>query len=154
MQFRKEYNMRGNPFNSIWSILMIILALVTLYFLARAIFQILYYLSPVLLIAALVINYRVVLDYIKWVGSLYRQHIGLGIGATLLSIFGFPIVSVFLFGKALFQRKLKQAEEAYERENLGELADYEELDSSPLELPELEKKREQPKSDNEYENLF
>ncbi len=83
----------------------------------------------------------------------------MGIGATVLSIFGFPILSAFLLGKALFQKRMKQAEQAYREQVEGKLIDYEEIDESALDLKQLEEPTRQrpadePDQKNEYEDLF
>lgn len=157
MQYRQQFNFGNggnNSGNLLWSVLVGIFVLVGLYFLARFIFRILYFLSPLLLIATLIIDHKVVVNFGKWVVNLFRQNVVLGIGATLLSIFGFPIVTTFLFGKALLNRRIKQAEAEHERQTKGEMIDYEELDSEPLDLRQLEKETRTREEDNEYEDLF
>lgn len=159
MGYRKEINFDNrNPFNSIIGIILIVLFLVALYFIARAIFTILYYLSPIMIVAALIIDHRVVLGYVKWLIGLLRDNLLLGIGATILSVLGFPVLSAFLLGKALFKRQVKKARQEAEEAREGEYIEYEELDSEELELPRLEKeerKRERPeKPDNRYDDFF
>lgn len=151
-----RFNMpgRNNP-NPLWSILIGVFFLVALFFVARFIFRILYFLSPLFLIAALIIDYKVVVNYGKWLVSLVKKNAVLGIGAIVMSIFGFPLVSVYLAGRALFNKRIKEAEQAYETKTQGEVVDFEELDSEPLQLRELEEEPPQKrKADNEYEDLF
>jgi hypothetical protein len=165
---RQSYNNRGGgqPFGSITAIIISLAVLVVLFFLARFVFNILYYLSPIFLIATLVIDYKVVWDYLKWVRNLYRRDIIIGIGATILSIFGFPILSAFLFGKALFRKRVKDAAKQAKEYHEGKLIEYEEVEDEPLDLKRLEeqtRRREQEKSSrpssrddssDEYEDLF
>ena len=157
MQFRTEFNSSSNnPFNSIFSILMVILVMVGLFFLARFIFTILYYLSPIMLIAALVIDHKVVTGYVQWIFGLLKKNPILGIGSLLLTILGFPIVTAFLLGRALFRKRVKQAQEEGTRRRQGEFIEYEELDSEPLELPELKKeetKKDKP-GNQAYDDFF
>lgn len=155
MTYRKEVNFKGNPLNSIVGIIVMILFLIGLWFLAKFIFRILFYLSPIMLIAAFIIDKHVVTGYIKWLGRLFKKNAVYGIGATVLSILGMPVVSTFLLGKALFRKKIKEMEEQQRNIEQGELVDYEELDSEPLQLPDMEP--EEPKNRNKntgYEDLF
>ncbi|MCO6491822.1 MAG: hypothetical protein J5I98_25630 [Phaeodactylibacter sp.] len=159
MRYRKEFNFNNNnPFSSITGILLVVLFLVALYFIARAIFTILYYLSPIMIVAALIIDYKVVLGYAKWLGGLLRDNLLLGIGAVVLSVLGFPVLSAFLLGKALFRRQVQKAREEAEAPREGEYIEFEELDDEPLELPRIEKeerKRDRPrKTDNRYDEFF
>lgn len=159
MGYRKEINFDNrNPFNSIIGVILIVLFLVTLYFIARAIFTILYYLSPIMIVAALIIDHRVVLGYVKWLIGLLRDNLLLGVGATILSVLGFPVLSAFLLGKALFKRQVKKARQEAEEAREGEYIEYEELNSEELELPRLEKeerKRDRPENpDNRYDDFF
>ncbi|MCB0580355.1 MAG: hypothetical protein KDD10_13720 [Phaeodactylibacter sp.] len=159
MRYRKEFNFNNNnPFSSITGILLVVLFLVALYFIARAIFTILYYLSPIMIVAALIIDYKVVLGYAKWLGGLLKDNLLLGIGAIVLSVLGFPVLSAFLLGKALFRRQVKKAREEPESGQIGEFIEYEELDDEHLELPRIEKEERKPdrprKTDNRYDEFF
>jgi uncharacterized membrane protein len=158
MQFRTEFNNNSsNPFSSIFSIIMIILVMLGLFYLARFIFTILYYLSPIMLIAALVIDHKVVTGYAQWIVGLFKKNPIMGIGSVLLTAIGFPVVTTFLLGKALFKKRVKAAKEEAEKARKGEFIEFEELDTKPLELPELEtrkaKKKDAPDS-SEYDKLF
>lgn len=158
MQFRTEFNNNSsNPFSSIFSIIMIVLVMLGLFYLARFIFTILYYLSPVMLIAALIIDHKVVTGYAQWIVGLFRKNPIMGIGSVLLTAIGFPVVTTFLLGKALFKKRLKKAQEEAEKTQKGEFIEYEELDTKPLELPELEPRKSQKKQSSdssEYDELF
>ncbi len=131
--------------------------LVVLFFLARFIFRILYFLSPIFLIAALIIDYKVVVNYGKWLVNTVKQNPLLGICAIVLSIFGSPLVSVYLLGRPLFNKRIKDVEQEFEKRTTGEIVDFEEIDSEPLRLRELEEDIEDTpkrKESNEYEDLF
>lgn len=158
MQYRSEFNSNSsNPFNSIFSIIMIILVMLGLFFIARFIFTILMYLSPIMLVAALLLDYKVVTGYAQWVYGLLKKNPILGIGSILLTVIGFPVVSLFLLGKALFRKRVRDAQEEATRQRDGHYIEYEELDSEPLELPQLEKE-EQPEDKKDkgqsYDHLF
>jgi len=161
MQERRFYNFNipggnQNRPNPLWSILIAIFALVVLFFLARFIFRILYILSPIFLIAAAIIDHKVIVNYFKWIVKLFKDNLIIGVVASVLTIFGFPLVSAYLAGKAFFNKRLKDAKKEYEKQTKGEEVDYEVLDSEPLELKELDReKRDTGRNDsNEYEELF
>lgn len=152
MTYRKKIDI--NPFNSLGSILIMILVFAGLFFIARGIFTILAWVAPLLLIATLVIDYKVVLGYGKWLVNLLKNNLGMGIGALLLTIFGFPVIAGFLFVKALLYRKVNKLQEEVQRRQEGELVDFEEVDSKPtiIELPPIKKKQKEVQ--NDYEQLF
>ncbi|MEN0005148.1 MAG: hypothetical protein AAF798_13435 [Bacteroidota bacterium] len=159
MESRRSFNINSNnnPFGLIIGLLVGILIMVGLFRLANFIFQILYYISPILLIATLIIDYKVVVDYGQWIVKMLKRNTIAGVAMILVSVLGFPILSVFLLGKALFKKRLKKATEAWEKQTKGEFVDYEELDSEPLELPKIKEKepqRKTNKTDTGYENLF
>ena len=153
----KRKNIDVNPFNSIISILFLVLVFMGLYFIATSIFKLLALMAPFLLIGALVIDYKVVLNYGKWLVKLLKENFLLGIGAGLLTFFGFPVIAGFLFGKAYLSRKVNKLKTEYETQTQGEFVEFEEVtdesDITPkLELPPL--KRREEKISNEYEELF
>ncbi len=150
--FNFNNRVEGNPFSSITSVLFLVLAFVALYFIATGIFKILAWLAPVMLIATLIIDYKVVVNYGKWIVSLLSRNPLMGIGAILLTFFGFPIVAGFLLGKALVKKKVGKMTQEFQKRQEGEYTDFEEVDSRPsvLDLPSME-----PRHDyNEYEDLL
>jgi len=157
MEDRRSYNFNipgSNNNNPLWSVLIGVFALVALYFIARFIFRILYFLAPLFLIAALILDYKVVVNYGKWLVKLFKQNLIVGIGASLLTVFGFPLVSAYLAGRAFFNYRIKQVEKIHQQETDGEIVDFEELNSEPLTLPELEKEKSKNEDYNEYEDLL
>jgi hypothetical protein len=135
-------NRQGSPFNTIIGIVAMVLGLLFLLFLARFIFRILWYISPLILIGALIVDYKGVINFGKWIIALYKRDTILGVVSTILTIFGFPLVAGFLLGKGLFKKRAREIRQEQTRRREGEFVDFEELDSKPLELPELEKRRE------------
>lgn len=139
--------------NGIMGLIMVILFFVLLFFIAKGIFQILALAAPVLIILALIINYRTVLGFLRFIWDLLRKRPLVGVLAILLSIVGFPVVCGFLFGKSIFDRRIRriQKEVKYRRE--GKLIDYEDVteDAEVLELETLPNKRE---SKNMYDDFF
>ncbi len=80
----------------------------------------------------------------------------MGVGATLLTIVGFPVVCLLLFGRAMLQRKVQQLENTMVEKQEGTYTEFEiveEEEVTPLELPPL--KRKVPREDfSDYEELF
>lgn len=153
MTFRKKVDV--NPFNLIIGIVIFLLVLVVLYRVSIWLFQILLYLSPLLLIGALVINKSVVINYGKWLVNLVKKNPTRGIVGIVLTIVGFPVVAGFLLGKAWLYRKADAIKQHADQQKYGEFADYEEVKDEPeirLELPEVDKPRKKKRSD--YDQYF
>ena len=159
----------GSPINPIIGLLIVVLFVVALFMLARFVFTILSWLAPIMIIAALILDYKVVLGYGKWLIDLVKSNALMGIGAIILTVLGFPVVAAFLAGKALLKRNLRKAREEDTGKLEGEYIDFEELEEKPLKLPELDRMKQQPseertsvesskktpgKSANEYDSLF
>ncbi|MFM8362788.1 MAG: hypothetical protein ACKOA4_08820 [Haliscomenobacter sp.] len=98
-----------------------------LFFMARLAFRLLYFLGPILLIAAVIADHKVFLDYVNWLRRLFRKNFLQGALALVLSVVGYPIVSAFLLLRAFGRKKSA----AYNRPSAGELTEFEELESKP-----------------------
>lgn len=158
-QYKYSFNSsNNNPFSSIIGVVLGILFLLGLFFIARFIFTILYYLSPIMLIAALIVDHKVVTGYGKWLLRLTKDNALLGIGAILLTVLGFPLVTLFLLGKALLRKRVKEAQEEAMQQREGEYIEYEELNSEPLDLPQIEQwekqAEERRRKNNDYDDFF
>lgn len=141
-----------NSVNAIIGIVGMVLALFLMLYLARIIYRLMWFVSPIFIIGALIVDRKVVINFGKWLIGLYKQNTVYGIGASVLTAFAFPLVSLFLLGRAFFSKKVREMNEEQELKRKGEYVDFEELDSKPLELRELDKQEE--KKDSDYENLF
>jgi hypothetical protein len=121
-------NQNNNPWSGIIGLLMILGFVVGLFMLARFVFRLLFFLSPVFFVAALVIDYRVFTNHINWIAGLFKRELALGLLVSFLSIVGFPVLALYLLGRALMNRESKKALSAYEKQRDGELIDYEVVD--------------------------
>jgi hypothetical protein len=145
--------------NSIFGVLLLIAFFVGLFFILKGVFWVLSWIAPLLLIAAFIIDKSVVINYVKWIGKTLKENPLLGIAAILFSIIGYMIVFPYLFAKALFKKKIKDVQQQYEKQQKGELIDFEEIETKPnkpqetLELPRYEKQGRQEKR-SEYDQLF
>lgn len=147
------YRQSNNPFAGIIGVFVMILVVYLLIKAVGAVVSLMYWIGPILLIIAMVLNYKVVLNYVKWLGQMIKEDTLRGLVYTGLSVIGFPFVSAWLFLKAFlhyrFKQKTNTAEKAKEKEFV-EFEEVEDLDEGFLELPEIEK----PKQGNDYDELF
>ncbi|MDZ4746920.1 MAG: hypothetical protein SH808_00415 [Saprospiraceae bacterium] len=144
-------------FTGIIGFAFMVLLFLGLFFIAKGVFTVLAWIAPVLIILALLINYRTVLNYLKFMLALLQRNPVGGIIGILLSFFGFPILAGVLFGKSILDRKVKKLNDAYRAEKEGEFVEFEEIikpnRETKLDLPPLEKQAP-IKKDNQYEDLF
>jgi hypothetical protein len=126
-----------NPFNSILSIIFLVAIFIGLYYLATGIFKILTFLTPFMLIAALVIDYRVVLNYGKWLLNTLSTDLLKGLGMVLLMIFGYPIIAGYLLLKAVVSKKLQSVQADFEERSKPQYANYEEVDLEEMPYEDL-----------------
>ena len=135
------YRSNGNFGQFIIGSLFLIALFLGLFWIARGVFTLLSYAAPVLLIAALIINYKVVTGYARWLLDVLRENVILGLIYTFLSVIGFPILSAYLLFKALAVKKLDTIEEEMKRQSgdYTEEAEFEILDDEPLDLNTEEK---------------
>jgi hypothetical protein len=143
--------------NGIIGFLVMIAVIVGIFFIAKGIFKLLYFAAPVLLLLALIINYRTVLGYLRWLFGLFKRNILTGIIAVLLTIIGYPVVCGLLFGKSILDRKVRKLQQAHRAQREGEFVEFEEVQKpgreQPLDLPPMEKPNPAPK-ENPYKDLF
>jgi len=105
-------------------------------------------------------DYKIVVNYIKWIFSMMGKNPLLGVGLVLLTIVGHPIVSLFLFGKAMLKKKVKEMTQQFEEKTQGEYTEYEEVKTEDAEWVELPpppvkaKPKQMRGGKNEYEDLF
>lgn len=118
-----------------WGCLLIgALTMVLLFYVLRAVMYALYIVSPVLLLAALLINWRAVWDTARefW-AMLLERPIG-GLLMTVLAVVLYPITALYLFLRALGYRQMEQMFGPMPQERLnseeGEYIDFEEIESS------------------------
>lgn len=163
MTVYKEFNIgqggrNSSPLGSFGPIIGLVLLFVLLYFVAKGVFTILSWVAPLLLIATAIIDYKVILDYGKFIFKLLKDNPIMGIVGIVLTVVGFPVVSGFLFFRALARRTIKSKVEQIKQQREGEYTEYEEVKEDEedfLKLPPIEKPKPQNRAaDNEYEDLF
>ncbi len=159
----------GGPFGMIGSIIMLVLGLLLAYMVVKGVFTLLFWLSPILLIAGVAIDPNGALNIGKSFIDISKKNPLIPIGIVILSALWFPVVpgvigaltGSFLLSKYFVKKKIKKVfnqhapqESAPESE---EFVEYEEVNEEEdfLTLPPVEPKVEpQKKSNNEYDNMF
>ena len=123
------------------------------YYLIRGLLTILSVLAPFLLIATLIVDRQVILDYVQFIGTLLRERLLVGIIAIVLSVVAFPILCGVLFGRALIRRNLRGSR-MEQRE--ADYVEYTEVDDDEdfLELPEQQPRRRDDGNRSDYDQLF
>lgn len=149
MRSSYHYNSKSSPFGGILSLVLIVLFFVGLYWIASKVFALLYYASPVLLVVAAILDYKVITNYVKYVFKLLNNNLLLGLGMVLLTFFGFPVVAAYLAFRAWVRYKLRKRGHL-EKETYVE---YEEISNDVMDLEELPPKVKDKKS-NKYDDLF
>jgi multisubunit Na+/H+ antiporter MnhG subunit len=95
------------------------------------------------LIVAAVVNYKVIVDYVKRLFDLLQRNILYGVGGIIFSVLLYPIVFFVLMLRALGGKALEKAglDGGVERQEKEEFSDYEVLEEEILDLKELEKRK-------------
>ena len=109
-----------------------------------------------LFILTLILDYKVVVDFFKTVRELFRKNWVVALVATILGLVMYPVITGYLFFKALGKRNMKKINDKIEKDK-NTYTEYEEIveDDSFLKLPPLNKNPEpQKQDDNKYEHLF
>ena len=123
-----------SPLATIGGIIISLVVLYVLFSIVGWMIALLYRFSWLVLIAALVIDYKVVLGYFKMIKGLFSRNIVYGLVASVLSVVFYPFLFLYFLGIALFKKKVKEArQEADERRN-GKWVDYEVVDEEPLDI--------------------
>jgi len=136
------------------NMLFLVLFLVALFFIARGVYRILAWVAPALLILTMVIRFRVVSNFGRTLWKLLNRKPLVGALAVILTILAFPLVALFLFGQAVFTKRLDDARKVYDEKRYGVETDYEEVDSE-INLREF-RIPEQPEvsQNNKYDDIL
>ncbi len=149
---RIKNNFTNNSAPWITGALGVIVLFVFLYYLFKGIFWVLSWVAPVLLVAALILNYKVVLNYVQFVLGLFRTNILMGLLLSIFTVVGFPIVAAGLFFVALTKRKVLKdfgpmAGTARGKDDDEGYSDYEEILQDVDEQLDLDARKQKIKMD-------
>jgi predicted membrane protein len=105
MAIYREFRMGGNkgPFGFLGPLLILVLFFTIIYFITKGLFYIFSWLSPVLLLGALILNYRVVTEFIRWVLNMIVKQPLFGLVLLALIVLAYPFTAAYLFFKSLGQ---------------------------------------------------
>ena len=150
---------QGGSFNLVIGVVMLVVAVMALWFLFKSLWYILGLLAPILLIITLVLNRKVVYDYVGGMMNRLKNDTLMGIAQAAGTFFFFPVVATYLFGKAMLIRKVGKIKSEREAEKEGEFAEYEDLsEDDVLDLKDVEEvvqtKRSTGQANNKYDDLF
>ena len=144
--------------SGLYSLIAGILLFIALFYIAKGVFWVLSWTAPVLLIAALVLDYKVVTDYLLMLWNMILRSPISGILFTAISFVAFPITILYLFGRAwggyYVRKKVREnasffqqfQENAKQQEN-EEFVPYEEIkdgfldDTTPQTMFDSEKEK-------------
>lgn len=145
-----ERMIKVSRINPLFLLLGVAVFFVALFYLAKGIFTLLSWAFPVFLVGALILDYKVVLGYVKWLFNSLKSNPVFGIVATVLTVLGIPFVSVFLFLRALASRGMDPGVAV--KNTQGDYIPYEEVEDDFLDLTQIEAQKKN--IDNEYSDVF
>ena len=147
----------GFRFSGLMGFIAMILVLMFMYFIITGAWKLLAVAAPVLIVLALIINYKTIVNFLRFMLGLLQRNVLSGIIAIILCVVLFPFLSGILFGKSILDRKVNKLRKAQQAQDQGEFVDYEEVirpeREDKFDLPPMEKPKPQPK-ENPYKDLF
>ena len=177
-QYKGSFQFGGspkNPFGSIINLLIFFGVLVLMFFFVKSLFSLLYLAAPFLLIATLIINYRIVADYAIDIFETFRTDVLWGAVKVAFTILCYPFVIGWLFAKSLIYRKVDKMKQNFDAQmnaantNFGQnpsvsadFADFEELSSEMLDKNKpkkdepiiIELPKPKDKQQDDYDQFF
>lgn len=103
----------------------------------RGLIALLALLTPVILIAAAIINYRVLFGYGKWLLATLKSNPIFGILSLVFTVVAFPLVATYLLLKAINTR----TDHKPNKRISGEYIKYEEVEEDFLDLSDVKNKK-------------
>lgn len=128
MAKQKQFKFGGT--NPLVILVGIVIVIGLLFWVAKKILGLLAWAAPFVLIAALIINYRVVLGYGRWLIDTLKSNLIFGLVAVLFTFIGFPLVAIFLLIRAM-------ASKGIGTEKKESFSEYEEVDEDFLDISEI-----------------
>lgn len=122
-----QYRQSNSNLNPLFSVLILFLLLIGFFYLAQYIYRFLLIISPVVILITLIIDFSVFVSFGKLLMAFVKQNVIAGVCFIVLSAFLFPVVSLFLLGKALLKRKINKFEQKIKKEE-NTFTPYEEVE--------------------------
>ena len=149
-----------NPLGAAIGIIVSILVLYVLFTIVGWLIGLLYRYSPLLLVAALIIDYTVVTSYVRGIKNLFERNVVYGLVATVATVAFYPFFFLYFLGAALFRKKVKEARREADIRRNGKWTDYEEVSSdTPIDIdthfeelppPPVTRRRDEPGYDEYF----
>ncbi len=130
--FRSPFD--RSPLATIVGIVISVVVLYVLFSIVGWVISLLYRYSFLILIAALIIDYRVVIDYLKGIKGMFDRSPIYGLLASAATVAFYPFVFLYFLGMALFKKKVKEARAEADVRRNGQWVDYEELPEEPMDI--------------------
>ena len=150
-----------SPVGTIVGIVLFLAVLYVMFSIVGWIITLLYKYSWLILIAALIIDYRVVLGYLKGVKRLFDRNPVYGLIAAVATVVFYPFIFLYFLGMALFKKKVKEAQKEADIRRNGKWVDYEEVSEEPVdidteyrELPPPPQPQPRRREDGDYDQYF
>lgn len=102
-----------NPFGSLWSLLVMAGIIAILFYVIKGLVNILYLVAPFLLVLALIVNHKVVLNYANQLVETFKTNVLRGIIGVVVLVVGYPFVFAWLLIKALFINRLTKVKQNF-----------------------------------------
>lgn len=115
----------------------------------RGLIALLAILTPVILIATAIINYRVIVGYGKWLVTTLKSNPVFGILSVAFTVVAFPLVAAYLLFKAINSRTSAPSES---KQLTGEYIKYEEIEDDFLDLSDVNSKKKD--IEDKYKDLI
>ena len=95
------------------------------------------------IIVAALVNYKVIVNYVKGIFDLLKRNPLYGVGSIIFSVVLYPLVFFILMVRALGGKALKNAgfDVPYSEPEKEQFTDYEVLEEESLELKEIERRK-------------
>jgi len=137
--------------NGIVGIIFFILIAILFVTITGGILRLLYSWVPLILFAgALLVNYKTVLKYARFLINRFKTNAMQGVAALILTVIFYPFVAAFLLGKAFLDRKITRMNLPHREQD--QFVDYEEVtdEAEALDLKPLSK----ADPDNPYDDFL
>ncbi|MEP7196898.1 MAG: hypothetical protein ABI851_10275 [Saprospiraceae bacterium] len=150
------YESRGGIAQRILGALAFLLIIILCFYLFFQIYKLLFYLSPLFILIALIIYPKIVSNHIKMIANSFSNNVLGGFLELGLQFVGLPLVTIGLVIKAWAYKKFGQVRDKPESANQFEerFSTYEDVQEETIERTEISRLEVQKKESNNYDDLF
>ena len=122
-----------------------------LFWLAKAVFKVLAFAAPALIILSLIINYKTAVNFFKSIINRFSTNWPYAVLMVLLCVFAFPLVAGYLFFKSILDRNVGKVRQKMDEQRYGIETEFEEMESE-IRMDEFEESS--TKKSNPYDELL